>query len=67
MFKYYEKKLIALVEIFTTVIILPGGQYAQKGVGLDLPSNVQKITSQLPQSEQYKCLLSEIYAQCLHN
>lgn len=49
MFKYYEKKLIALVEIFTTVIILPGGQYAQKGVGLDLPSNVQKITSQLPQ------------------
>lgn len=45
-----EKKLIALVEIFMTVIILPGGQYAQKGVGLHLPLNVQKIASQLPQS-----------------
>lgn len=41
-----EKKLIALVEIFMTVIILPGGHYAQKGLGL----HVQKITSQLPQS-----------------
>lgn len=41
MSKYYEKKLIALVEIFMTVIILPGGQFALKGLALHLPSNVQ--------------------------
>lgn len=49
MFKYYGKKLIAFVEIFITVIILPGGQFAQTGLALHLPSNVQKIASQLPQ------------------
>ncbi|KAJ8309649.1 hypothetical protein KUTeg_012806 [Tegillarca granosa] len=47
-----EKRLIALIQIFMTLIVLPGGQYAEKGLVLNLPSNVQTIATQLPKSSQ---------------
>lgn len=58
------KKLIALVEIFMTVIILPGGQFAQKGLALHRPSNVQIIASQLPQNVNNTSVFSVKF---LHN
>ncbi|CAC5406345.1 unnamed protein product [Mytilus coruscus] len=35
-----------------TLIVLPRGQYAEKGLVLNLPSNVQTIATQLPKSTQ---------------
>lgn len=43
-----EKRLIALVQIFMTLVVLPGGQYAEKGLVLNLPSDVQNVANQLP-------------------
>jgi len=43
-----EKRLIALVEVFMTILILSGGHFAEKGLVLNLPSNVQSIANQLP-------------------
>jgi hypothetical protein len=31
-----------------TIIVLPGGQFAEKGLVLNLPTDVQNIASQLP-------------------
>lgn len=45
-FSLVERRLIALVQI----LILPGGQYSEKGLVLNLPSNVQLVANQLPQS-----------------
>lgn len=47
-----------------TVIILPGGQFAQKGLALHLPSNVQEIASQLPQNVNNTSVFSVKF---LHN
>lgn len=33
-----------------SLLILPGGQYGEKGLVLNLPSNVQLVANQLPQS-----------------
>lgn len=43
-----EKKMICFVEIFMTLIVLPGGQFAEKGLVLNLPTDVQNIANQLP-------------------
>lgn len=40
--------MICFVEIFMTLIVLPGGQFAEKGLVLNLPTDVQKIANQLP-------------------
>lgn len=40
-----EKLLIALVQIFMTLVVLPGGQYAEKGLVLNLPSDVQNVAN----------------------
>ena len=44
-----ERRLLALIQVFMTMIILPGGQYAEKGLVLNIPVNVTQVTSQLPQ------------------
>ena len=38
-----EKKLISKIQICMTMIILPGGQFAEKGLVLNLPRNVVPI------------------------
>lgn len=43
-----EKRMISLIQIFMSIHILPGGQYAEKGLILNLPSNIQDIANQLP-------------------
>ena len=43
-----EKKLISLIQVFVTMIILPGGQFAQKGLVLNLPIDVATIKSRIP-------------------
>lgn len=40
--------MICFVEIFMTLIVLPGGQFAEKGLVLNLPTDVQNIANQLP-------------------
>lgn len=53
-----EKRLIALIQIFMTVIILPGGQMAEKGLILNLPTNVQVIANQLPEGINDGCFFA---------
>ena len=48
-----EKRLIALVQVFMTLVVLPGGQYAEKGLVLNLPSDVQNVADQLPIKSAY--------------
>lgn len=43
-----EKRPIALVKIFMTLVVLPGGQYAEKGLVLNLPSDIHDVANQLP-------------------
>ena len=35
-----------------TIVVLPGGQYAEKGLILNLPNDIDSIISQLPQKMQ---------------
>ncbi len=43
-----EKRLISQIQIFMTIIILPGGQLAEKGLVLNLPLDIQCIINQIP-------------------
>ena len=50
-----EKKLLSKIQTFFTMIILPGGQYAEKGMVLNLPRNVSvtvESVSSLPDLNQ---------------
>ena len=54
-----EKKLLSKIQTFFTMIILPGGQYAEKGMVLNLPRNVSVTAdkvSNLPDLNQM-CLV----------
>ena len=42
-----ERRLLSLIQVFFTVIILPGGQYAEKGLVLNLPVDISAVTSQI--------------------
>ena len=54
-----ERRLLALIQVFITLIILPGGQYAEKGLVLNMPVNITQINSQLPQLQHNTtCLVS---------
>lgn len=43
-----EKRLISTIHVFLTIVILPGGQYAEKGLAIDFPVDVNKNTALLP-------------------
>ena len=43
-----ENKLIQKINVFMTIVMLPGGQYAEKGLVLNLPAEIQHLVSQLP-------------------
>ena len=45
---HVDKRLISLINIFMSVILLPGGQYAEKGLILNLPAPIQDIVTKLP-------------------
>lgn len=42
-----EKRLLAKIQVFMTMLILPGGQFAEKGMVLNLPMNVTPVVQQL--------------------
>ena len=42
-----EKKLVAKIQVCMTLIILPGGQYAEKGLIVDLPQDVESLVGKL--------------------
>jgi hypothetical protein len=42
------KKLLSKIQTCMTMIILPGGQFAEKGLVLNLPVDIQAIMNQLP-------------------
>ena len=48
-----ERRLLSLIQVFFTFIILPGGQYAEKGLMLNLPVDISAVTSQLPSLLQH--------------
>ena len=56
-----EKRLISMIQVFMTIIILPGGQFCEKGLVLNLPTNVQTIASQLPNDIDSTSLLAVHY------
>lgn len=43
-----EKRLISKIQVFMTIIILPGGQYAEKGLAIDFPVNITRVNSIFP-------------------
>lgn len=43
-----EKRLISRIQVFMTVIVLPGGQYAEKGLAIDFPVNITKVNNVFP-------------------
>lgn len=45
-----EKKMLSKINVFMTLTLLPGGQYAQKGLILNLPVNIENIIEQFPQN-----------------
>lgn len=53
-----EKRMISLIQVFLSIHILPGGQYAEKGLVLNLPMNVQEIANQLPRNFEENATLS---------
>ena len=42
-----EKKLLARIQICMTVVLLPGGQYAEKGLIVDLLRDVETFVENL--------------------
>ena len=42
-----EKKMLAKIQTFFTMVILPGGQYAERGLVLNLPVNVDVVSEEL--------------------
>ncbi|XP_048731467.2 uncharacterized protein LOC125648408 [Ostrea edulis] len=54
-----EKKMLSKINVFMTLIFLPGGQYAQKGLVLNLPVNIENIIEQFPQNLE-QCPLIEL-------
>ena len=54
-----EKRLLSQIQPYLTMIILPGGQYAEKGLVLDLPVEMENIARQLPEMLQHPiCLIN---------
>ena len=45
-----EKRLISLIPVFLTLIVLPGGQFAQHGIAVNIPINMNEQLSMLPAS-----------------
>ena len=42
-----EKRLISLIQIFLTMVLLPGGQHAQIGTAINFPIDIQNQTNSL--------------------
>ena len=42
-----EKKLLARIQVCMTVILLPGGQYAEKGLIVDMPRDVESFVEEI--------------------
>jgi hypothetical protein len=42
-----ERRLLSKIQVFMTMLILPGGQFAEKGMVLNLPMNVSPVVEQL--------------------
>lgn len=40
-----EKTLISQIQVFMTIVILPGGQYVEKGLVLNVPAPCENIIS----------------------
>ena len=49
-----EKRLISKIHVFLTIIFLPGGQFAERGLSIDFPVNLEESISKLPH-EFSKC------------
>ena len=47
-----EKRIIAQIPVFLTLIILPGGQSAQKGTAINIPIDITEQISLLTQTHQ---------------
>ena len=47
-----EKGLISKVHIFLTLILLPGGQFAEKGLAINFPADIHKTINILPRSQE---------------
>ena len=42
-----EKKLLAQIQVCMTIVLLPGGQYAEKGLIVDLPQDLESFVGKL--------------------
>ena len=43
-----EKRMIALIQVFLTLLVLPGGQLAEKGLSICIPVDINNQLSHLP-------------------
>ena len=49
-----EKRLISLIPVFLTLIVLPGGQFAQHGIAINIPINMNEQLTSLHGSAMQK-------------
>lgn len=45
-----EKRMISKIHVFMTVVVLPGGQFAEKGMAIDFPVDVHENINVLPRN-----------------
>ena len=45
-----EKRLLSLIPAYLTLIVLPGGQFAQHGIAVNIPINMNEQLAMLPTS-----------------
>ena len=45
-----ERRLLSLIPAFLTLIVLPGGQFAQHGIAVNIPINMNEQLAMLPTS-----------------
>ena len=48
-----EKKLLAKIQVCMSMVLLPGGQYAEKGLIVNLPNNVESFVDRLDGLKKY--------------
>ena len=48
-----EKRLLSKIQVFMTMVILPGGQYAERGLVLNIPVNHKVISDQLKEMRTF--------------
>ena len=63
---FMEKKLISKIHVFLTIIVLPGGQFAEKGMAINFPVSVENNIECLPRDFSNSNVFTMSYGENSH-